>query len=710
MKKLKWLLLSLVFVLALAAMGYATVLFGGALIVDKEDMILDATTTIETNDGTVIGKLYEENRVPLSLDDIPEHVRKAFIAIEDRRFYQHSGVDFKSVVRAVYRDIIAMAKVEGASTITQQLAKNLFLTNDKTWLRKTKEVMAAMHLERNFSKDEILELYLNEIYFGEGVYGIEMASQTFFDKPAGELTLSESALLAGLAKAPNGYSPIRHPEKAENRRNIVLQAMEDSGVISSEEKTAAQGKTLGLDIQEYEPKPWAASYIDLVLKEAKDKHHLSNKEVRRGGYKIVINIDPEIQQIAYEKFQNETYFPGNTEGVEGAFVMIEQESGAVAAAVGGRDYQLGDLNRVLVNRQPGSTMKPLAVYGPAMMKENYQPYTLIRDQKMAIDGYTATNYDGQYDGSVSIYEALVKSKNAPAVWLLNEIGISYSKTYLDDLGLSVQDEGLAIALGGLSEGLTPLEMTESYRSFASGGDKVDALAINQIYNRKGEEVYKGQTTPSEVFSQQVAWNMTSILADAVTEGTGSPGYYSKALAGKTGSTQHPHVDGAVKDAWFVGYTPEYVSAAWMGYDHSDKEHYLTAGSEKPTQLTKDILSEVDQQRSLAASFDKPKSVAEVPKPIDLPEDITLHGGYSFRGISLFNGKLEWNTAEDDRIVYRVYREEENGIDERIAEVKGGHEYTIDRVNIFSRSSYYVVPYDPLTKMEGVPSNTVELSS
>lgn len=710
MKKLKWLFLSLVFVLALGAMGYAAILFGGALIVDEEDLILDATTTIETNDGTVIGKLYEENRIPISLEDIPDHVRQAFIAIEDRRFYNHGGVDFKSVVRAVYRDIIAMAKVEGASTITQQLAKNLFLTNDKTWLRKTKEVMAAFHLERIFTKDEIFELYLNEIYFGEGVYGIETASQKFFNKSAGDLTLAEGALLAGMAKAPNGYSPVRHPEKAENRRNVVMQAMEETGVISTEERAQAKGETLGLDVQEYEPKPWAASYIDLVLKEAQTNHQLSSEEVLRGGYKIVVNIDTEIQQIAFDKFQDNTYFPGNTEGVEGAFVMLEQESGKVAAAVGGRDYQLGDLNRVVVNRQPGSTMKPLAVYGPAMMQETYQPYTMIRDEEMAIDGYTATNYDDQYDGAVSIYEALVKSKNAPAVWLLNEIGIPYSKKYLDQLDLPVQDEGLAIALGGLSEGLTPLQLAESYQSFASSGETVDALTINQIYNREDDVVYEGETTPSEVFSPQVAWNMTSILSDAVTEGTGSSGHYEKALAGKTGSTQHPHVDDAVKDAWFVGYTPEYVSAAWMGYDRSDEDHYLTAGSEKPTQLTKDILSEIDHEKSLAASFEKPENVAALPKPIDLPEDITLHGGYSFRGLSLFNGKLEWTAAEDDRVVYRIYREEEDGVDERIGEVKGDHEYTIDRIQIFNRSSYYVVPYDPLTKIEGKRSNTVEISS
>ncbi|MFD1360999.1 transglycosylase domain-containing protein [Lentibacillus salinarum] len=708
MKKLKWLSLSFIFLLVLGIIGYAVIVFGGGLIVDEDDLILDATTTIETSDGEVVGKLYDENRVPVALDDIPQHVQKAFIAIEDRRFYDHAGVDFISIVRAVYRDIVAMSKVEGGSTITQQLAKNLFLSNDKTWMRKTKELMAAIHLERHLSKNDILELYLNEIYFGNGVYGVEAASRRFFNKSATDLSLTEGALLAGLAKAPNGYSPINHPDKAAHRRNVVLQAMTDTEVISAAERSEAQAEAVDLDVQTYEPKPWAASYIDLVLKEAKDKYELSSDELRRGGYRLVVNIDSDIQQMAYEKFRDDDYFPGNTEGAEGAFVMLEQDSGKVAAAIGGRDYQLGDLNRVTVNRQPGSAIKPLAVYGPAMMQEAYQPYTLIPDQKTEIAGYNATNYDDQYAGAVSIYDALVASKNVPAVWLLNDISIPYSKDYLAKLGMPIEDEGLAIALGGLSEGVTPLQMATAFRAFANGGETGEAFAIEQIIDRDGTVIHEGKTSDAEVFSPQVAWNMTAILSTAVTEGTGSAGEYAKALAGKTGTTQHPHVDGEVKDAWFTGFTPEYVSAMWMGFDTSDDTQYLTAGSEMPTKLTKAILADIDDQKSLAASFDKPANVTALPEPIDLPRDITLHGDYSFGGFSLFDAKLEWTEATDERVIYRIYREEE-GLDKRIAEVEGDNEYKLDHIRIFGSTRYYVVPYDPLTKTEGQRSNTVELS-
>src|SRR5699024_10045254 len=218
-----------------------------------------------------------------------------------------------SVARAVYKDIIAMSKVEGASTITQQLAKNLFLSNDKTWMRKTKEVMAAVYLERQLSKDRILELYLNQMYFGQGIYGVEKASQRFFSKSVQELSLSEGAMLAGLAKAPNGYSPTEHPEKALKRRNVVLQSMENAGIIDAETRLKEQGKTLGLDVYKREIIPSVASYIDLEKKEAADQYHLSIEKLKRGGYRIVDNIEETIQQIAYEEFKR-GLFPGKYSG------------------------------------------------------------------------------------------------------------------------------------------------------------------------------------------------------------------------------------------------------------------------------------------------------------------------------------------------------------------------------------------------------------
>src|SRR5699024_1009172 len=258
--KMKWTILIVSIIFLLGLIGYSIILFGGKLVIDEEKLILDSTTIIETTDGKDIGRLYDENRYLVTLDQVPNHVQDAFVAIEDVRFYSHAGVDIKSVGRAIYKDIIALGKAEGASTITQQLVKNLFLYHDKTWMRKTKEVMAAIYLEREYSKEEILELYLNAIYFGHGIYGIETAAQYFFSKPVQKLTIAEGALIAGLAKAPNGYSPINYPDKALSRRNVVLKAMNNANMISTDMMLTEQGKTLGLNVKEKESNPWVTSY------------------------------------------------------------------------------------------------------------------------------------------------------------------------------------------------------------------------------------------------------------------------------------------------------------------------------------------------------------------------------------------------------------------------------------------------------------------
>src|SRR5690625_4629431 len=258
--KEKLLIVIITIIIGMSALGYMVIFFGGVFIVDDEELRLGATTTIVTKEGDMVGQLYHENRTPVNIEVVPQHVINAYIAVEDRRFYKHHGIDYQSIFRAIYRDIMTGTKAEGGSTITQQLAKNLFLTNDKTWLRKTKEAMAAIYLERHYSKDEILELYLNKIYFGSGVYGIETASQKFFSKPAKELTLEEGALLAGLAKAPNGYSPINHPDKSIERRNTVLKVMKKQEKITTDELQEAEAKPLSIEVSKQEERPWVDSY------------------------------------------------------------------------------------------------------------------------------------------------------------------------------------------------------------------------------------------------------------------------------------------------------------------------------------------------------------------------------------------------------------------------------------------------------------------
>ncbi|SDM00045.1 transglycosylase domain-containing protein [Sediminibacillus halophilus] len=706
--RLKWPLLIGGAIFLLGLIGYLTILFGGRFVVDEQDLILPAATVVETKAGERIGEIYDEYRRPVTIKQIPDHVEDAFVAIEDNRFYEHAGVDFKAVTRAVFRDIVSMEKAEGGSTITQQLAKNLFLHNDKTWMRKTKEVMAAIYLERNFSKDKILEYYLNEIYFAHGIYGVGAAAEFYFSKPVDELSVTEGALLAAMSKAPNTYSPLIDEEKAKERRDLVLQQMNQLDMLRTEEMLQLQGKTLGVNQQKEEDKPWNASYLDLAIKEAAETYQLTLPELKRGGYRLVVNINETAQRTAYEHFQQDEYFPGSAAGVEGSFVLIDNRSGEIAAAIGGRDYQIGGLNRVTTARQPGSTMKPLAVYGPAMMMEEYSPYSLLVDEERSYGDYTARNYDGSYSGQVTMYEALQQSKNAPAVWLLNEIGIPNAKEYLEKMDISLSDNGLAIALGGLEQGVSPLKLAQAYGTFPNGGEMNSASAINKIFDRNGELLESKLPKPKQVFSPQTAWNMVRMLEAVVDKGTGKAGSYSGALAGKTGSTQHPTAEGKVKDAWFAGFTPEYSSALWMGYDQADEGHFLTAGSEKPTRLTKAILSDLDKSQKLAAKFEQPENVKDVEEPVDLPEITDLSARYSLGGLSLVRGTLTWTASADDRIKYELYRVK-NGNEQKIGEVEGKGSYQINRIGLFEQASYYVVPVDPLTGQRGKPSNRAKLS-
>lgn len=708
-QKIKWLGIAVAAVFLLLLSGYGLLILGGKMIANEEDLQLDLTTTIRTENGEVIRTLYNENREYVSTDHIPDHVLEAFVAVEDRRFYEHQGIDLQSISRAVYRDILARSKVEGGSTITQQLSKNLFLSNDKSWTRKIKEMMASLYLERRLSKDEILELYVNQVYFGEGVYGLQKASEYFFSKDVDELTISEGALLAGLMKAPNGYSPLNHPDKAAERRNVVLMTMESAGFIDEETMAAEQEKGLGINLKEEErgTNPWVDSYVDIAIKEAAEAHDLSFAELQSGGYDITVYMNEDFQQVAYQNFQEDAFFPGNTEGTEGAFVMLDKNNGHIVSAIGGRDYSFGDLNRTNVQRQPGSTFKPVAVYGPALMQEDeYNPYTIIPDQYMDIDGYEATNVSGEYKNNITIYQAIVESTNTSAVWLLNEIGIYNSKSYLEKMGMPIEDKGLSIALGGLNKGVTPLQMAQSFQTFANNGEMSKATAIAEIKDRNGEIIYQSESSSEEVFTPQVAWDMTEMLKETVRTGTASSGYYGKELAGKTGTTQHPAVDGASKDAWFVGYTPDYVTAMWMGYDRSDAEHYLTGGSSYPTSLTKKILTDIDNQTGsgLTASFEMPEGVEALPEPIDLPVIEHVDASYTFGGFALLKGKLSWEGSTDDRVVYRIYKEEE-GTDELVGEVEGETEFIVDDV-WFRNETYYVVPVDPITNMEGSHSTSV----
>ncbi|MEK5100142.1 transglycosylase domain-containing protein [Bacillus sp. FSL W8-0848] len=686
-----------------ALLAYITIIFLGDYVIDEKKLIFNASSKIVDQNGEEIASLYTENRRPVSIDEVPDDVKHAFIAVEDKRFYEHHGIDLKSVSRAVYRDILAGSKVEGGSTITQQLAKNIFLTNDKTFLRKTKEVIIAINLERDYSKDKLLEMYLNQLYFGHGVYGIQAAANYFFDKDVKDLTVSEGAVLASLPKAPTTYSPILHPEKSRERRNVILGMMNEQGYISSKETVRAQGSTLGLHVKETSKHPWLASYIDLVIKEAEDRYSISGDQLLRGGYTITVPLDPSVQKAAYTLMKQDGYFPGTDDKAEGSAVFIDNKTGGVIAAIGGRNYVSKGYNRAVASRQPGSTFKPLAVYGPALEEKLFKPYSLLEDKQLSYDGYSPKNYDGHYEGKVSMVDALTYSKNAPAVWTLHETGIETVKPYLSRLGMNIPDEGLALGLGGLQQGVSPLEVAGAYRTFANMGEYEKPYFIQKIRDESGNVLYRHNKKPEKVFSRQTAWYMTRMLQEVVRSGTGKAGEFSGEIAGKTGSTTYTGKEGATNDAWFAGYTPKVTGAVWMGYDKTDEKHYLTGGSSYPTRLYKDILKRSNQK---PATFNKPEGVKDLDRPIHLEDLESAEAGYSFTPMGLITVSLKWHEQEDKRAEYRIY-EKKNGKERLVDTVKGKGSYDIPYANLFSDASYRIVPYNPQTKEEGNGTDFIE---
>ncbi|MFC3883730.1 transglycosylase domain-containing protein [Bacillus songklensis] len=695
--------LSIIAIILFALIGYIMILFLGRYVIDEKKFVMNSATKLVDENNKEITRLYVENRDIVPIKQIPKHVQQAFIAVEDVRFYEHHGIDAKAVGRALYKDLLAGGKVEGGSTITQQLAKNVFLSNDKTWLRKTKEVIIALNLEKRYSKQKILEMYLNQIYFGHGAYGIQAASKLYFNKGVSELTVEQGALLASLPKAPGAYSPILHPQKSLERRNVVLDLMNKAGYLTTEQAVRLQGRTLALNVRQQVKEPAFLTYLDMVMEEAEKKFAISNEELLRGGYKITVPMNRDVQKTAYELFKAGSYFPGTDKTVQGAFILMNHETGGVLSVIGGRDYVQKGLNRVNIKRQPGSTIKPLAVYGPALQEKKFKPYSLLEDQPLKYGEYAPRNVDDRYSGKITLYDALKRSKNAPAVWALNELGIDVSKQYLNRLGLHIQDNGLALALGGLREGVSPISLVSAYRAFSAGGKTIDPFFIEKMEDRQGKVVVEAEPKEEKVFSKQTAWYMTRMLEAVVKDGTAKSGNFQGALAGKTGTTSYTSVKGASKDTWFVGYTDNVVGAVWMGYDKTDKQHYLTKGSSYPTKLFKDILTKSSLNH--ASAFNPPSNVKDLPEPIYLQAIDDLKSDIIFKPLGLFTVRLTWTPSEDKRVVYHVY-ELKDGRARLIGKAKGEGRYDVERINVLNIPSFYIVPYNQLTKQQGDKSNEV----
>ncbi|PDY45920.1 transglycosylase domain-containing protein [Bacillus pseudomycoides] len=697
MKKIKWSLMGGVAVFVVAIVFYKLIVLAGGYIMDEKRLVFHSSSRIVDQRGKAITKLYVENRELVPIERIPKHVAEAFIAVEDARFYEHYGIDYPSVFRALYKDILAGEKVEGGSTITQQLVKNVFLTHEKTFTRKLKEVAIALQLEHKYTKQQLLEMYMNHIYFGHGAYGIQAAAKLYFNKDVEKLTVEEGAMLAGLPKAPNGYSPFLYPEKNKERRDLVLSLMHKQGYLSAEESVRYQGKTIALYKSLDERELAYIPYVDMVVDEAARLYGLSHQEVLRGGYTFIVSMDEKIQKVAYDQFQDARNFPGKENGAQGAFLLMDNATGGIKAAIGGREYVPRGFNRVFAKRQPGSVLKPLIVYAPALETKKYNPYSLLTNEQTSFEGYEPRNYNHRYSKEVTMYDALLESANVPAVSLLHEMGVEQGKQYLEKGNIHIAESGLSTALGGLKEGVSPFELVKMYRAFLANGKIIEPHVIEQVLDRHGKVIGESPKNETKVFSKQTAWYMTKMLEGVVKEGTASAGVYNGALAGKTGTTSLPNQSEGARDIWFVGYTPSLVGAVWIGYDRTDKEHQLYDGKLSATELFKKILTKANVQDN--SNFKRPKGVETIGKPIRLSKIENVEAQLSFSPFSLFTAKLHWTPLPDKRVVYRIYKVEQ-GKHIHVGTVKGIGEYEEKFINIFSKPSFYVVPYNPQTNREG----------
>lgn len=556
--------------------------------VGQLDEPLPAATILYDMKGQEATSLAFNKIEEIDYKDIPKHMIDAVVAVEDKRYFEHDGMDMRAIGRAFWTNLTAGGTVQGGSTITQQLAKNVFLSQERTWSRKWDEVLLAKKIEETYSKQEIMTLYLNQMYFGEGAWGIKRAANTYFGKEADQLTIAESALLAGLLKAPSSLTPYKHLDKAKERRDVVLALMRDQAWITKEEYETSIGESIHL----LEAKPNRVDdilfpyYVDQIIREAMTIYGLSENEVLQGGLRIYTELDTEMQKTAEQVYAKDSLFPSSVEDqlIQSGAVLVDPRNGGLRALVGGRgDQPFRGFNRaVQLKRQPGSTMKPIAVYTPAL-EQGYKPSDKLVDEPINLNGYEPHNADGAYHGKVTLYEALIQSYNIPAVKLLNEIGIDKGMDAAERFGipLTAGDRNLGLALGGLEEGTSPLAMAEAFSVFANDGTRMTAHAISRIETADGLVLAEFQDHSGvRVTEPETARMMTAMLKGVTSDGTGvAASLDGRPVAGKSGTTEMSGTKGyGAKDNWFVGYTPQLVGAVWLGYDKSDSSHYLRTSS------------------------------------------------------------------------------------------------------------------------------------
>ena len=570
----------------------------------------DRTSIIYDGQSDMVTRLHGvQDRTWVSISELQPSTVYAFISAEDARFFEHEGVDIIRIAGAIVADIKAGSYVQGASTISQQLIKLSHLTSEKTISRKAEEAALAYEMERQYSKEDILEMYLNYVYFGGGYYGIEAAAEGYFGVHASDLTLDQSAMLAGILKSPSGYAPHINYAASINRRNNILRLMRDYGYITDDEKKQASARrpTILHDKRE----EYSGYYTDAVTKSAAALMGITVDELIRGGYSIYSAMDSDIQHYCEEMFKNGELFPA--EDSEAAIVVLEPSTGMVVAMVGGRSYTGGiSFNRATdIRRQPGSVIKPVIAYAPAFEYLNYTAADMILDEETTFSDYTPSNYGNKYYGWVTVREAVTKSLNVPAVKTLSEVGVERAKDFAKRCGIEFddKDDSLALALGGFTYGVSPLQIAGAYSCFASGGIYNTPTLIKKITDRNGLTVYEYRQDNRRVMSEANAYILTSMLKSVVTEGTGHRlNTLDIPIAGKTGTVGLANGN---RDAWMAGYTPEYTAVVWQGYD-SDRLGLLPSsatGGTYPALMLYELFNHIYPD-GRSGDFERPESVKQ----------------------------------------------------------------------------------------------------
>ncbi|MCR5665640.1 MAG: PBP1A family penicillin-binding protein [Eubacterium sp.] len=581
----------------------------------------DQTTTIVDINGTELASMNNgDESYYLTYEEIPQVFEQAIISIEDKKFYDHNGVDYKAILRAIIAAVRKGEVTQGGSTITQQLAKNVFLTQDRKWERKVEEIFIAIKLEEKYSKQEIMEFYLNNIYFANRLYGIQAASRGYFNRDAKYLTLSEVAFLCAIPNNPSLYDPLTNMDATLERRDLILQNMYEDGKISLSEYKNALAEEIVLDIPEDEKNDYEETYItncairalmqadgfefevSFDSEEEEDQYDIEyaeeyaqcQEDLITGGYTVYTSINPKLQKKLQKAVNKElkSFKKKNDEGIyelQGAAVCINNSTGYVSAIVGGRsqDYEGYTLNRAYQSfRQPGSAIKPLLVYTPSL-EQGYTPDTIVEDKKIE-DG--PKNADGSYSGKIKLRTAVALSKNTVAWQLFDELGPANGLEYLLNMNFSHIEEDdyrLASALGGFTTGVSAVEMASGYATLINDGTYRAPTCVMEIVDSDGNQVeFERETT--QIYKKNACRMMTSMLETVLESGTGKGLALSDmSCAGKTGTTNEN------KDGWFVGYTPYYTTSVWVGYDIPKKLTNLQ-GSSYPGQIWKNFMEQANQ--------------------------------------------------------------------------------------------------------------------